>query len=121
VQLRAFQDLVRVEVGRSDPVLAATLIQAAQQVIGALSAGNGHPGDPPPCRVTRMDPRGDGCSALQVLGEPGRIHIVEASTNLVTWEMIGLAEEQDDGTFAFGDVNAAKFPCRYYRIKQMTP
>jgi len=35
--------------------------------------------------------------------------------------MIGLAEDQGDGTFIYEDTSAVKFPCRYYRIKQLTP
>jgi hypothetical protein len=45
---------------------------------------------------------------------------VETSTNLTTWEALGPAAEQADGSFVFEDVNAAKFPYRYYRIQQVT-
>ena len=53
---------------------------------------------------------------LQFTAERGAVHLVEASTDLVHWEKIGVAREKDDGTFAFDDPNAAKFPNRFYRI-----
>ena len=115
MQLRAFHHLVRDGVARHDPVLGAQLIEAAQQVIEALSGGNCHPGGPPHCRVTKLDRRGDGCVALHLAGEPRQIYVVEASTNLVDWEMIGVATERGKGTFEFEDANAAKFPNRFYR------
>ena len=57
---------------------------------------------------------------MQFTAPTGPNYLVEASTNLVFWEAIGLAEVQSDGTVAFEDANAAKFPCRYYRIQQAT-
>jgi hypothetical protein len=45
------------------------------------------------------------------------VDAVETSTDLVTWNTIGPAEKQADGSFAFQHVNAKKFPYRYYRIK----
>jgi hypothetical protein len=41
---------------------------------------------------------------------------VEASSNLVDWEMIGVVVANRDGTLTFEDANASKFPNRYYRI-----
>ncbi len=43
--------------------------------------------------------------------------MVEASTNLVDWEEIGVATDQGNGTFAFEDADAARFEHRYYRFK----
>jgi len=41
---------------------------------------------------------------------------VEASTDMVNWEKIGVAVANGDGTFTFEDPNAAKFPNRFYRV-----
>ncbi len=41
---------------------------------------------------------------------------MEGSTNLVDWEMLGVATERGDGTFEFEDGNAARFQNRFYRI-----
>jgi hypothetical protein len=54
---------------------------------------------------------------VQFFAPAGLIYAVGASTNLVTWEVIGLAKEQADGTFVFEDTDAARFPYRFYRIQ----
>ncbi len=53
---------------------------------------------------------------MQFLAERGPAYILEASTNLVDWEMIGVAADHGDGAFTFEDANAARFPNRYYRL-----
>jgi hypothetical protein len=53
---------------------------------------------------------------LQLTAERGTICILEASTNLVHWEKIGVAADRGDGTFTFEDPNAPGFPSRYYRV-----
>ena len=119
-QLLAFQSKVRAQVGPRDPALAATFIKAAQEIIEALRAGASQPGDPPRGRFTSVSHKSDGGAKVQFAAPTGPIYLVEASTDLVTWETIGLAEDQGGGTFAFADADAAKFPCRYYRIQQLT-
>jgi len=49
--------------------------------------------------------------------EAGGTYILEASTNLVNWEMIGVAAPVADGQFEFEDSQAAKFPSRFYRVR----
>ncbi len=119
-QLLAFQHKVRAQVGPRDPALAATFTEAAQEIIEALRAGASQPGDLPRGRLTSVSHKSNGGAKLQFAAPPGPIYLVEASTDLVAWEAIGLAEDQGGGTFAFADANAAKFPCRYYRIQQLT-
>jgi hypothetical protein len=53
---------------------------------------------------------------MQFSAEPGPVYILEASTNLVDWQKIGVAREQSYGTFSFEDANAARFPQRFYRV-----
>ena len=45
-----------------------------------------------------------------------RIYIIEASSNLVDWEKIGVAAEGGPGEFEFEDTTAARMATRYYRI-----
>ncbi len=53
---------------------------------------------------------------LHFTAQPEAVHLLEASTNLVNWEVIGVAREQGDGSFEFEDTNAARLPHRFYRI-----
>ena len=119
-QLLAIQSKVRAQVGPQDPAQAATFIKAAQEIIEALRAGASQPGDRPHGRFTSVSHMSNGGAKVQFAAPTGPIYLVEASTDLVTWQTIGLAEDQGGGTFAFADAYAAKFPCRYYRIQQLT-
>ncbi len=119
VQLRAFQHQVWAQVQPSNPALAAIFIQASQDILDALRAGSSHPGDWPRGRVTAVRHPSNGKATLQFAAPAGSTYIVEASSDLLTWETIGLAEAQVDGTFAFEDVSAAQLLCRYYRIQQV--
>ncbi|MCU0771230.1 MAG: immunoglobulin domain-containing protein [Verrucomicrobia bacterium] len=115
-QLLAFQNKVRAQVAPSDPTLATSLMEQAQEILDALNGGHTNPGGRPHGRFTSVAHQSNGHMQLQFAAERGPIYILEASTNLVDWEPIGLAREQDDGTFTFEDVNAARFPTRYYRV-----
>jgi hypothetical protein len=50
-------------------------------------------------------------------GQSGKVHIAEASTNLVDWEAVGTATIKADGTFEFEDHDAIKNQSRFYRVK----
>jgi len=82
-------------------------------VIAALQVGGfGSP-------ITKVDVvkhQLDGKIQLRFGSEPGQIQIVEASTNFVNWEIIGVAHEQSDGAFEFEDPDVARFPNRFYRV-----
>ena len=49
-------------------------------------------------------------------GPHGRTYFIEASTNLLTWEIIGVARGGSQNRFDFEDVHAAQFPGRFYRV-----
>jgi uncharacterized delta-60 repeat protein len=115
-QLLAFQNQVRAQVEPLDAAVAASLIQAAQEVIDALSGGATNPGGQPRGRFTSVGHQANGRVQMQFSGEPGPVYILEASTNLVNWEMIGVAVDHGDGTFTFEDPDAARFPNRFYRL-----
>jgi uncharacterized delta-60 repeat protein len=115
-QLQAFQNQVSAQVAPLDAALADTFIQAAQQAIDALSGGNTNPGGHSQGRFTSLTRQPSGPIRLQFAGEPGRRYIIEASTNLTDWAMIGVATGEADGSFAFEDPQSARFPSRLYRV-----
>ena len=47
-------------------------------------------------------------------------YTVEASTNLVDWEQIGIVDPGEDSD-EFVDVNAGDFPSRFYRFREIPP
>jgi hypothetical protein len=111
-QLRAFQNQVIAQLGSSDPA-AQSLLAAARQLIAALQLGGF---GKPPTKLDVVKHQLSGTVQLRFSSEPGQIQIVEASTNFVNWEIIGVAYEQSDGAFKFDDPNAARFPNRFYRV-----
>ncbi len=98
-QLQAFQNKVPAQVAPSDAALAATFLQAAQDIIDALSGGNTNLASRPHGRFPAARHQSNG--QLQFTGERGAVYMLEASTNLLDWERIGVAREQADGTFLF--------------------
>ncbi len=118
-QLAAFQNKVQAQVAQNDPALAAAFTRAAQEIINALLAGGSHHGGRPYVKCISVSSPAHGRARMQFAAPAEWVCVVEASTDLVTWEAIGLAEDQGDGTFAFEDENAAKFAGRYYRIRQV--
>jgi hypothetical protein len=109
-QLQAFQNQVRAQVSPLDPLLAEHFIQATQQIIDSLIEGSGRAHG----KFSSFSRQADGKTRLQFEAAPGALYIIEASTNLVDWEKIGVAT--DNGTFEFEDANAGLYRARYYRI-----
>ena len=60
----------------------------------------------------------NGPPQLEFSADDTRTYVVEASTNLVNWEAIGMAmeDEQQNGDFSFEDEQSDEFPARYYRV-----
>ncbi|NOS71585.1 MAG: PQQ-binding-like beta-propeller repeat protein [Verrucomicrobia bacterium] len=114
--LRAFQHQVGAQVARHDPELAQTLIQAARDIIDALGGGNTHPPGGLHCRFTCLTCQPNGRMRMQFSAEVGGTHIIEASTNLVNWEMIGVAAPMPDSRFEFEDAQSGNFSSRFYRV-----
>jgi hypothetical protein len=113
-QLAAFQNKVNALVAPFDSALAATLTQTAQQVIDAL--GPRRPGGHAGVKFHSVTRRADGRARLSFVGAAGQAYLVEASTNLTDWEVIGVAGDRGDGSFDFEDTDAWRFFCRFYRI-----
>jgi len=109
-QLQAFQNKVTAQISPVDPALAQTLIDEAQSIINALSGGAAsHKG-------MKATAQANGKIHLNFSGIHQQVYIIEASTNLVDWEMIGVAQDLGDGTFDFDDADAPRIPQRYYRV-----
>ena len=53
---------------------------------------------------------------LEIVGEADERFTIQASTNLLDWETIGVATNNAGGQFEFEDAQAAHFFNRYYRI-----
>ncbi|MBI3851507.1 MAG: hypothetical protein HY298_14710 [Verrucomicrobia bacterium] len=52
---------------------------------------------------------------LSFLGGPSRTYLIQASTNLLSWQTISTNISQTNGGFQFNDVVATNFPRRFYR------
>ena len=87
------------------------MIHAAQSIIDVLSGG----GVAAKKSIKALAPT-NGKMHLNFSGLRHQIYIIEASTNLVEWEKIGVAQDQGDGTFDFDDASASPNPARYYRV-----
>ncbi len=109
-QLRAFQNKVRAEVAPHDSTLAASLIQFAQQIIQAI--GNGAARHAGHLSLVRQP---QGSVQLGFSGESAGTYIVEASTNLVNWDRIGVASSTN-GQFQFEDARGSRDARRFYRV-----
>jgi hypothetical protein len=110
-QLQAFQNKVIAQISPLDPELAQTLIDAAQSIINALSGGGA-----PANKTLKATAHGNGKVHLNFSGAHQQVYIIEASTNLVDWEMIGVATDQDAGSFDFDDPASTHMPGRFYRV-----
>jgi len=108
-QLENFQNKVRFQVAPLDPALAATLIQDAQEIIDAMN------GAPSPARIMAIGRRANGETHVEFSAMNGPIYLIEASTNLVTWEKVGVALTCPDGRFEFNDASGTP-GSRFYRV-----
>ena len=112
-QLEAFEHKVRAQIARSDPALAETLIQATDRIILALGCCDQerHGG-----QMRSVAHQLGGKVRLEITGPAGQVHLIQASTDLVHWETVGVAVDHGDGSCEFEDAEAGKFPRRFYRL-----
>jgi choice-of-anchor C domain-containing protein len=113
-QLAAFQNKVRAQVAPDDPTLAGQFIQAAQAIIDALSRDCASA--KPHGKIGKVQRHGNGKVRMEFSAPDGWIYLVEASTNLVDWEKIGVAIQSGPGEFEFEDPGDVRLPTRFYRI-----
>jgi hypothetical protein len=59
-----------------------------------------------------------GASLLEFSADDTRTYVIEASMDLVEWEAVGVAleDEQKSGSFYFEDSEPSEFPACYYRV-----
>lgn len=110
--LKAFQHQVHAQIAPYDSALARTLTEAAQEIIHLVAGGLNRRG----AAFHPMPRWSHGRLGLKFSAPPGRHYFVQASSDLQHWETLGVAEAQEDGTFAFQDSNAGEHPRRFYRI-----
>lgn len=118
-QVQVFQQKVRSQIQASDPDLAIIFHQSAQAIINALevaAAASSHAGHQPIDLTSRLHRKADGTIRMEFSGTPGRTHVIAASSDLVDWQLIGVAKEQNEGEFEFDDVEANRLGARFYRI-----
>jgi len=95
-------------------LLADSLTHATEEIIEVLgrdcSSGQpiGH------IQKTSRDHRGK--AHLEFSAPNGFTYIIEASSNLLQWEKIGVASRIGPGEFQFEDTSASKIPRRFYRV-----
>ena len=111
-QLQAFQNQITAQVAPLDPTLAGTLINDAQTIIDDLANG----GATVHGKIAATINQANGQLHLKFSAPQGKTYIIEASTDLVHWQMIGVAKIQSDGTFDFDDANAMRMSGRFYRV-----
>jgi len=113
-QLEAFQNKVRAQVTPGDPALAGQFIQAAQEIVGALNRDCASA--KPHGKIGKVHRHGDARVKVEFSAPDGWVYLVEASTNLVDWEKIGVAIQSRPGEFEFEDPGDVRLPTRFYRI-----
>jgi uncharacterized delta-60 repeat protein len=113
-QLQAFQNKGRAQVAPDDAALAAKLICLAQDIIDVLGGGPSTASGT--AKIHSAVRNADGRFTVQFSGRSRQVFLVEASTNLVHWEAIGVARQTSNGEFEFDDASAPRFSNRFYRI-----
>jgi hypothetical protein len=114
LQLYAFRFHVRAQVDKSDPAMAGLFIDAANQIVNALLTDSA--ARPPAFRFREFKRLPNGKTQLTFQSVPAQMHLIQASSDLKSWETIGVAQDNGDGTFSFEDPTAAALPNRFYRI-----
>ena len=66
--------------------------------------------------IAAISHQGNGKAHLKIKGITGRVHVVEASTNMVDWVRVGVATRTADGTYEFDESQLPDAGMRFYRI-----
>jgi arylsulfate sulfotransferase len=116
-QLGIFQAHVQLLVEPGQPELAGQFTLLAQSIKDAV--GNGEiswPGIVAPDFGTMQATRGNGKVSLNFTAASSRIYLIESSSDLVTWDRLGVAKLSGTGQFTFDDNGAAGQSVRFYRV-----
>lgn len=109
--MQAFQNKVLTQVAPEDPALAAQFIQQAQEIIDSLAEGR--LGSKNLKALVNQD---TGRVRVEFSGAVGKIYVIEASGDMLNWEIVGVARHKGNGEFDFEDLDTQRFPCRFYRV-----
>jgi len=114
-QLQTFQNQIRAQLVARNPELAELLLQDCQEILNVLTGGQINPGGQPHGRRVTLVQKSKSSMRMQYEGQPRTSYIIEASTNLVDWEMIGVMVSDQTGVGIYDDSSATKYESRYYR------
>jgi hypothetical protein len=112
-QLRAFEHQIDARLEQPDP--AAQLTATADAIIEILTNGC-DPAGTLRHQINKIDQLANGKLKLKFRAPHGTVAIIEASTNLIEWEMIGTATEFVPSQFEFEAANNGKLPYQFYRV-----
>jgi hypothetical protein len=76
---------------------------------------------PAPPRIVTIEPLPNGAIQLRIEGHSSTTWRVSASTDLFTWEHLGVPTQLSPGMFGFTDTAAPQFPNRFYRVSLVPP
>jgi hypothetical protein len=110
-QLQAFQHKVQVQLSPIDPDLAQSLIDDAQTIIGTIAAGGSG--------RTKLNMSVDlpaNKLHLNFHASSGQTYLIEASSDMVNWQKVGVAQDQGAGAFDFSENQPAGVMTRFYRV-----
>jgi len=113
-QLQAFEHKVRSQVEGLNSLLAESFSHAAEEIIEVL--GRDCSSGPPIGHIQKTSRDDRGKAHLEFSAPNGLTYIIEASSNLLHWEKIGVASRIGPGEFQFEDTSASQMPGRFYRV-----
>jgi hypothetical protein len=113
-QLQAFLNKLSAQVEPDNSALADSLAGAAQTIINILERDCAS--EKPHGKIQKVTQKENGNHRIQFTAPQEFVYIVEASTNLVDWEKIGVATQSSTGEFEFEDPDLAQTPARFYRV-----
>jgi hypothetical protein len=100
------------EIGLYSRALTPTEIRSIVQSRGEGKCLNG----PVLVRFTQVELQPNGRARLRIAATSPLDLGVEASTNLIHWQSIGIPQPVGGGEFEFEDIESAATPARYYRL-----
>jgi hypothetical protein len=114
-QLQAFQNKVNAQVLPTSRALAETLNHQAQQVMGALDCRAGK--EKVAVKLKGIVPGSGGRLHVLFTGDPTSVYLIEASTNLLDWVIIGATAVPSNGESLFDGGDTTMHPKRFYRLR----
>ena len=116
-QLEAFINKVRAQLAPTEPALADRLIAEAQAIIESLNGSTTPFSDTLYfTSITSIGNNPQSQPHLKIRGNPGRAYIIETSTDMTNWTMIGVARHGGGDEYYFDDTQTPAVPVRFYRV-----